>query len=30
MENWNICWLKDRICTAGEGGRLSIFSLDEN
>ncbi|CAD8141631.1 unnamed protein product [Paramecium octaurelia] len=30
MENWNICWLKDYICTAGEGGRLSIFGIDQN
>ncbi|CAD8149068.1 unnamed protein product [Paramecium pentaurelia] len=30
MENWNICWLKDYLCTAGEGGRLSMFSMDQN
>jgi WD repeat-containing protein 61 len=29
MENWNICWLKDYICTAGEGGKLSIFNMDK-
>ena len=25
MDNWKICWFKDYLCTAGEGGIVSIF-----
>ncbi|KAM3139715.1 hypothetical protein pb186bvf_008173 [Paramecium bursaria] len=28
MDNWKICWYQDLLCTAGEGGRVSIFDLE--
>lgn len=29
MDNWKICWFKDYLCTAGEGGRVSIFGKEQ-